>query len=166
MGNLCGSAATVPSEPQSGPPVAELRPSTPDSLQLGPNVKEESSVPSSSRSLSRPRCHSSASQRLSTQQSGRSSQDPTPRSRTKSAPHPPQTFKPSSPQDPRSRLVVQSKSSRSDPRPTSPEHAKLGVRSPTMSYPSRRALNSTVKQVLAENPQYVARFLVPKLHSS
>lgn len=120
MGNLCGSAATVPSEPQSGPPVAELRPSTPDSLQLGPNVKEEYSVPSSSRSLSRPRCHSSASQRLSTQQSGRSSQDPTPRSRTKSAPHPPQTFKPSSPQDPRSRLVVQSKSSRSDPRPTSP----------------------------------------------
>ena len=41
------------------------------------------------------------------------------------------------------------------------EHAK-GVRSPItgMSYCSRRALNSTVKQVLTENPQYVARFLV------
>ena len=39
------------------------------------------------------------------------------------------------------------------------EHAK-GARSTTMSYPSRRALNSTVKQVLTENPQYVARFYI------
>ncbi|KAF8489086.1 hypothetical protein F5888DRAFT_1731195 [Russula emetica] len=34
------------------------------------------------------------------------------------------------------------------------DQAKSGVRSPTMSYPSRRALNSTVKQVLTENPQF------------
>ena len=38
------------------------------------------------------------------------------------------------------------------------EHARSEVRSATMGYPRRRALNSTVKQVLAENPQYVPRF--------
>ena len=39
------------------------------------------------------------------------------------------------------------------------EHAKSGFRSPAMGYPSRRALNSTVNQVLTESPQYVARCL-------
>ncbi|KAN0114152.1 hypothetical protein V8E52_006950 [Russula decolorans] len=155
MGNCFGSSATVPSEPQP-PPVTELKPSTPSPLQ--PNVKDVSSVPSSFRPPSRPRCRSSASQHESTRHGGRSSQDPTPRSRTKSAPQPPQMFKSSSPQDsrPRARSVVQSKRScRSDCRHTGPEErAKSGVRSPTMSYPSRRALNSTVKQVLAENPQF------------
>ena len=120
MGNCCGSAATVPSEPQLGPPI-ELRPSAPAPLQ--PSIGRESSVPSSSRPTPRPRSHSSASKRESTRHSGMSSQDPIPRSRTKSAPQPPQTFKSSSPQDPRprARSVHQSKrSSRSDSRPTSP----------------------------------------------
>jgi hypothetical protein len=121
MGNCCGSAATVPSEPQLGPPVTELRLSAPSPLQ--PDVKEESSVPSSSRTPSRPRSHSSASKHESTHHSGRPSRDPIPRSRTKSAPQPPQTFKSSSPQDPRprARSVVQSKrSSRSDSGTTHP----------------------------------------------
>jgi hypothetical protein len=39
------------------------------------------------------------------------------------------------------------------------EHAKSGFRSLAMGYPSRRALNSTVNQVLTESPQYVARCL-------
>ncbi|KAF8489083.1 kinase-like domain-containing protein [Russula emetica] len=146
MGNCCGSAATVPSEPQPWPPVTELRPSAPVPLQ-----------PTSSRLPSRPRSLSSASKRESTQHSARSSQDPTPRSRTKSAPQPRQIFKSSSfPQDPRprARSVVQSKrSSRSDSR-TGPDQAKSGVRSPTMSYPYRRAFNWTVNQVLTENPQF------------
>ncbi|KAN0107065.1 hypothetical protein V8E52_010510 [Russula decolorans] len=154
MGNCCGGTATVPSEPQPGPPVTQPRPSAPAPLQ--PNIKEGSSVPSSSRPPSRPRSHSSASKHESTQHTGRSSQDPIPRSRTKSAPQAPQISKSSSPQEPRARArsVVQPKrSSRSDSRTTGPEHAK-GVRSPTMSYPSRRTLNSTVKQVLTENPQF------------
>jgi hypothetical protein len=122
MGNCCGSTATVPPDPQPGPPVTELRPSAPAPLQ--PNIKEGSSVPSSSsRPPSRPRSHSSASRHEPTQHTPRSSQDPTPRSRTKSAPQPPQTIKSSSPQDPRprARSVVQSKrSSRSDSRTTGP----------------------------------------------
>jgi hypothetical protein len=87
-------------------------------------VKEESSVPSSSRPPSRPRSHSSASKHESTHHSGRSPQGPIPRSRTKSEPQPPQAFQSSSPQDPRprARSVVQSKrSSRSDSRPTGGE---------------------------------------------
>lgn len=115
MGNCCGGTSTVPSEPQPEP----LRPSAPVPLQ--PIVKEESSVPSSSRPPSRPRSLSSASKHESTQHTARSPQDPTSRSRTKSAPQQPQTFKPSSPQDPRprARSVVQpKKSSRSDSRTT------------------------------------------------
>ncbi|KAI0272988.1 hypothetical protein BGY98DRAFT_1099659 [Russula aff. rugulosa BPL654] len=138
MGNVCGSVATVPSEPQPRPPVIELWPSAP--AQLQPNIN-----------------HSSTFKHGSTHHSRKSSQDPTARSRTKSAPQTPQTFNSSSSQEPRprARSVVQSKrSSRSDSRPTVPEHAKLGVRSPTMIYPSSRALNSTVKQVLTENPQF------------
>ena len=180
MGNCCGSAATVPSETLPGPPVIEPRQSTPAPLQ--PNIKERSSVPSS-RPLSGPHSHSSASKHKSTHHSGRSPQDPIPRSRTRSAPQAPQTFKSPSPQDsrPRARSVVQSKRScRSDSRLTGPgetiieshefpltalkEQAKSGVRSPTVDYPSRRALNSTVKQVLTENPQYVAQFLAYRLH--
>ncbi|KAI0268398.1 hypothetical protein BGY98DRAFT_353586 [Russula aff. rugulosa BPL654] len=157
MGNCCGSAATVPSQILPGPPAIELRPSAPAPLQ--PHIKERSSVPSSSRPLSRPHSHSSASKHESTHHGGRSPQDPIPLSRTKSAPQAPQTFKSPSPQDPRprARSVVQSKrSSRSDSRPTGPdsEQAKSGVRSSTVGYPSRRALNSTVKQVLTENPQF------------
>ena len=116
MGNLCGSAATVPSEP---PP----RPQVTVPVPLQRSIKEESPVPSSSRPTSRPRSHSSASKRESTQYSGRSPQDPIPRSRTKSAPQPPQTIKPSSSQDPRprARSVVQPKrSSRSDSKTTGP----------------------------------------------
>ena len=116
MGNCCSSSATVPSEPQP-PPVTGLRSSAPAPLQ--PNVKDVSLIPSSSRPPSRPRGHSSVSQHESTRRGGRSSQDLTPRSRTKSAPQPSQTFKSSSPQDsrPRVRSVVQSKrSSRSDSR--------------------------------------------------
>jgi hypothetical protein len=119
MGNCCGSAATVPSEPHPGPPI-ELRPSAPVPLQ--PVIKE-SSAPSSSRPPSRPRSHSSVSRHEPTQHTARSSQDPIPRSRTKSAPQVPQTFNSSSPQDPRprARSVVQSKrSSRSDSRTTGP----------------------------------------------
>ncbi|KAI0269641.1 hypothetical protein BGY98DRAFT_286349 [Russula aff. rugulosa BPL654] len=136
MGNCCGSAATVSSETLPGPPAIELRPSAPAPLQ--PNIKERSSVPSSSRPLSRPHGHSSASKHESTHHSGNSSQGTTPRSRTKSAPQPSQTFKSSSPQDPRprARSVVQSKrSTRSDSRPTGPETAKSG-------------------QMLSENPQF------------
>ena len=117
MGNCCGSASTVPSEPQ----VTELRPSAPAPLQR--TIKEDSSVPSSSQPPSRRRSHSSASKHESTHHSGRSPQDPIPRSRTKSAPQPPQAFQSSSPQDlrPRARSVVQSKrSSRSDSRATGP----------------------------------------------
>jgi hypothetical protein len=120
MGNCCGSAATVPSEPQPGPPI-ELRPSAPVPLQ--PVIQEGSSAPSSSRPPPRPRSHSSTSRHEPTQHSARSSQDPIPRSRTKSAPQAPQTFQSSSPQDPRprARSVVQSKrSSRSDSRTTGP----------------------------------------------
>jgi hypothetical protein len=119
MGNCCGSAAMVPSQPQPAPPV-ELRPSARAPSQ--PKVNE-SSVPPSSRPPFRSRGLSSASQHESTLHGGRSSQDTTPRSRTKSAPQPPQTFKSSSPQDPRprTRSVVQSKrSSRADSRPTGP----------------------------------------------
>ncbi|KAI0272993.1 hypothetical protein BGY98DRAFT_1099662 [Russula aff. rugulosa BPL654] len=155
MGNCCGSAATVPSETLPGPPVIELRPSAPAPLQ--PNIKGRSSVPSSSRPLSGPHSHSSTSKHQSTHHSGWSPQDPIPRSRTRSAPQVSQTFKSSSPQDPRprARSVVQSKrSSRSDSIPMGPEQARSGVRSQTMSYPSRRALNSTVKKVLTENPQF------------
>ena len=176
MGNCCGSAATVPSETLPGPPAIELtqlRPSAPAPLQ--PNIKERPSVPSSSRPLSRPHSHSSAPKHKATHHNGRSPQDPIPRSRTKSAPQAPQIFKSPSPHHsrPRACSVVQSKrSSRSDSRLTGPgdtiieshefpltalkEQAKSGVRSPTVGYPSRRALNSTVKQVLTENPQYVA----------
>ena len=116
MGNCCGSAATVPSEPQPGLPV-DLRPSAPVPLQ--PIVREESSIPSSSRPPSRPRSHSSASKR------GRSSQDQPSRNRTKSVPWPPQSFQSPSLQDPKpttsTRSAVQSKrSSRPDSRPTSP----------------------------------------------
>jgi hypothetical protein len=121
MGNCCGSAATEPSEPQPVPLVTALRPSAPAPLQ--PNIKEESSVPSSSQPPSRRRSHSSASKHESIHQSGRSPQDPIPRSRTKSAPQAPQTFQSSSPQNPRprARSVVQSKrSSRSDSRATGP----------------------------------------------
>src|SRR5258708_3990104 len=112
MGNCCDSAATVPSE---------LRRSA--RAQLQPSIERESSLPSSSRPTSRPRSHSSASKRESTRHSGMSSQDPIPRSRTKSAPQPPQTFKSSTPQDarPRAHSVHQSeRTSRSDSRPTSP----------------------------------------------
>lgn len=104
---ICGSRATVPSEP----PV-ELRPSAPARLQ--PVVNQEPSFPSSSsRPSSRPRSHSSASKHEPTQHGGRSSQDPTPRSRTKSAPQPPQIFGSPSSQDPRprARSVVQSRKS-------------------------------------------------------
>ena len=121
MGNICGSTATAPSDPQPRPPVTVPRPSAPAALQ--PNIKEESPVPSSSRPPSRPRSHSSASRHESTQHIARPSQDPIPRTRTKSAPQPPQAFKSSSPQGPRprARSVVQSKrSSRSDSRTTGP----------------------------------------------
>ena len=98
-----------------------LRASAPTPLQ--PTVKEGPSVPSSNRPLSRPRSHSMGSKQESTQHSGRPSQDPIPRLRTKSAPaapQPPQTFNSSSPPPqgprPRARSVVQSKrSSRSRP---------------------------------------------------
>jgi hypothetical protein len=123
MGNSCCSAATVPSEPLPGPSVAELRPSSPESLHES-NIKEESSIPPPSLPQSRPCSHSSASQFQSPHQSRRSSQDPTPgpRSRTKSTPQLPQTFKSSSPRDPRprSRSVVHSKSCPSHSRPTGP----------------------------------------------
>ena len=51
------------------------------------------------------------------------------------------------------------------PRARARVHPKRSSRSPTTSYPGRGALNSTVKRVLTENPQYVARFLVYRLHS-
>ena len=144
MGNCCGSAATVLSEPQPRPPVIELRPSAPAPLQ--PNIKEESSIPSSSRPPFRPRTHSSASKHKSTHHSEGSSQDPIPRSRTKSAPQAPQTFKSPSPQDPRSRarLVVQSKrSSRSDSRPTGPGETIIESHEfPLTAYKSKQSRES------------------------
>jgi hypothetical protein len=108
MGNCFGSPATIQSEPQPRPLVIELRSSA--SAPLPP---------------SRPRSHSSlaVSEHESGHHRGRSSQDPTPCSRIKSAPQPPQTFKSPFPQDPKTkaRSVVQSKrSSRSDFRPTGP----------------------------------------------
>ena len=140
MGNCCGSAATVPSEPQPGPPVVKLKPSAPAPLQL--IKKEGSTISSSSRPLYRPRGHSSASKHESTHHSGRSSPDPTPRSRTKSAPQPPQTFKSSSSQDPRprARSVIQSKrSSRSDFSPTAPGETIIESRSCIFSDRLKRA---------------------------
>jgi hypothetical protein len=126
MGNCCGSAATGPFEPLPGPQVTELRPFAPARLQ--PTIKEESSVPSSSQPPSRRRTHSSASKHKSTHNSGRPSQDPIPRSRTKSAPQPPQTFNAPSPQDPRpsARSVVRLKSSHSDSRATGPGETIFG----------------------------------------
>ena len=144
MGNCCGSAATVPSEPQPRPPVTELRPSAPAPLQ--PNIKEGSSIPSSSRPPSRPRSHLSASKLESIHHSEVSSQDPTPRSRTKSAPQAPQTLKSSSPQDPRIRAhsVVQSKrSSRSDSRPTGPGETIIESHEfPLTAYKSKQSRGS------------------------
>jgi hypothetical protein len=142
MGNCCGSAATVLSEPQPRPPVIELRPSAPAPLQ--PNIKEESSIPSSSRPPSRPRSHSSASKHKSTHHSEGSSQDPIPRGRTKSAPQAPQTFKSPSPQDPRARLVVQSKrSSCSDSRPTGPGETIIESHEyPLTAYKSKQSRES------------------------
>ena len=65
-----------------------------------------------------------------------SQQDSNPRSRMKPEPRPPpQSLKSSSPQDPR-----------------------VTARVPNMIYPSRRSLTSTVKQVLTDHQQYVARF--------
>jgi hypothetical protein len=120
MGNCCSSAATVPSEPQPWPQVTELGPSAPAPSQR--NTAEGSLALPSSQSAPRRPGHLSASKDESTHHSGRSSQDPTPRSRTKSAPQTPQTFNSSSSQDPRPRAhsVVQSKSSHSDSRPTVP----------------------------------------------
>ena len=118
MGNCFGRPPTAPSAPPPGPRVAELRPSAPVPLQ--PIVKEGSSVPSSSQTPSRRRSHSSASKHESPHHSGGVPQDSIPRSRTKSAPQPPQTFNVPSSQDPRprARSVVQPKKSSRGPGET------------------------------------------------
>ena len=118
MGNCFGSAAKASRELQPGCPVTEPGPFAPAASH--PNIKEE--PPASSSSSRPPSRHRSHSHR-----NGRSLQDPS-RSRTKSAPQPPQTFKSSSHQDsrPRVRSVVQSTSSRSNSRLTGPGETNEG----------------------------------------
>jgi hypothetical protein len=118
MGNCCGSTATVPSEPQPATPgpVTEQTLLAPVSL---PPIIEKSSVPSSSQLRSRPRSRTISSTRLS----GKSPQDLMPRSRTKSAPQPPQSLRSSSPHHPRRRarsVVRHRRNSRSDSISTTP----------------------------------------------
>ncbi|KAN0118382.1 hypothetical protein V8E52_005358 [Russula decolorans] len=143
MGNCCGGTATVPSEPP-GP--------VPAPVPLPPIVKE-SSAPLSPQLRTRPRNRTMSSTRIS----GKPPQDPITRSRTMSAPQPPQSLRSPSPHHSRRRtrsVVRPRRNSRSDSIPTTPEHANTGVRSPTTSHPSRRLLKSTVKQVLTDSPQF------------
>jgi len=113
MGNCCGSTATVPSEPQPAQPGAV----TESTVTMHAPVSLPS-VPLSSQLPTRPRSRTMSSTRLS-----KSPQDPIPRSRTKSAPQPPQSLRSSSPHHPRrrARSVVRPRSnSRSDSGPTTP----------------------------------------------
>lgn len=118
MGNCCGSTATEPSAPP--PQVTERM--TPAPVISQPST--ERSPVSSTQPLSRRRSRTS-SRPESTHRSGVSSQDSGPRSRTKSAPQPPQSSSsnPSSPENPRTRALsaaAPKRSQRSYSGPTSP----------------------------------------------
>ncbi|KAN0113928.1 hypothetical protein V8E52_007236, partial [Russula decolorans] len=151
MGNHCSGTAKVPSSPPSPPQVAMNAIPSP---VLSHASADRSSVPSSqplsrtgNRIGSRPKW---------TARGKLPSHDPEPRTRMKSAPEPrpsgwslPEALRPraKSAANPR-------KTTRSESRPTNSEQSKSGVHAPTKSHPSRRSLNSTVKQVLTVNPQF------------
>lgn len=122
MGNLCGSAATVPSPPPTGPPSQAMEMTRP--APLPPQRSAETPPAPSSRPPSRTRTRTSSGSGAA-HPIGTSSQDLTTRSRTRSAPQPPQSS-PSSkstlPQNPRIRaqsVAAPKRSSRSESKPSS-----------------------------------------------
>ncbi|KAF8492151.1 hypothetical protein F5888DRAFT_1731217, partial [Russula emetica] len=147
MGNCCGGTAVVPSSPQVA------------MNAIPPSVLSHASAVRSTVSLSQPpsRTRSRTGSRPEpTTHSRLPSQDPDPRTRRKSAPEPPPDS--SLPEMRRARAQSAAnprKTTRSESRPRNPEQSKSGVRAQTKSHhSSRRSLNSTVKQVLTENPQF------------
>jgi hypothetical protein len=114
----CGSTATVPSVPQPASPGLVTERTMDASVPLPPIVQKSPAL-SSSQTQPRPRRRTMSSIRPG----GKSPQDPIPRSRTRSAPQPPQSLRSPSPHHPRRRAqsgVRHRRNSRSDSRPTTP----------------------------------------------
>ncbi|KAH9991858.1 hypothetical protein BJV77DRAFT_1159268 [Russula vinacea] len=172
MGNCCCSPDTVPSEPAPSPRVTQgVIPSRTTSEPESTHHGGMSSQVPNPRSRTK-----SAPQRP---QSSRSPSPQNPRIRAETLSAPKRSSPPLTRGYPKGELLRSTvmqvrtdplefrilvdgkgdsrntapKSSLTDSRPTSLEHSKSGVHAPTMSYPSRRSLNSTAKQVRTDQPE-------------